>query len=371
MGYLDNSRGPAYPLILKDLELTSNLGAWFFSLASLSGLLVLISTSRWLPIIGVVNGTKISLIIMGIGSFCMGFIPYFNNQYFFLLFFSIIFGVGQGLCSICMNLLVAGGSTDTTRSRAFSALHACYGVASFLAPLVFSQFMEWKDSWSQFYLFMSILPFLVLFLVLRIGKGVPVPKEVAPKTNLSFKRRFMYGGAFSFYVASEIVISTRLIYFLIDAKGFENEAAASALSLFFLSLMGGRLLFAVLPMGGRSYWAMVLSLISSLIVFYFGYTKNPRYLAMLGGSMSFYFPMGLNWLTSRFEKGREQMIASVMTQIGVLLIVMHFFFGEVASRLGVEKALLIAPILLGTSLLFLVFLRKEEVSSDDQLPHPL
>lgn len=371
MGYLDNSRGPAYPLILKDLSLTPNLGAWFFSLASLSGLLVYLSSSMWLPVLGVVRGTKISLIIMGLGSMFMGLIPYLENQYYYLLFFSMVFGIGQGLSSFCMNLLVAEGCTPSTRSRAFSALHSCYGVASFVAPLVFTQFMEWKGSWSQFYLFMSALPFLIFVFVFKIGRGVTISKVAPLKTNLNFKRRFLYGGVFSFYVASEIVISTRLIYFLIDAKGFDSESAATSLSLFFLSLMGGRLLFAFLPMRERTYSAMIISLLSSILIFYFGYTKDPQILALLGGSMSYYFPMGMNWLTSRFEKGREQMIASVMTQVGVLLILMHFFFGELAANLGVEKALLMAPILLGISLLFLIVLKKEEPSSDDRLLHPL
>ncbi|MFT6067734.1 MAG: MFS family permease [Bacteriovoracaceae bacterium] len=362
MGYLDNSRGPAYPLILKDLSLTPSLGAWFFSLASLAGLIVLLTSSKWLPVIGVVRGTKLSLIIMGLGSLFMGFIPYLENQYFFLLLFSIIFGIGQGLVSFCMNLLVAEACTEDTRSRAYSALHSCYGVASFVAPLVFSQFMEWKESWSLFYLVMSFIPFLVFLLVFKIGKGVVVSKEQPLKTDLSFKRRFIYGGVFSFYVASEIVISTRLIYFLIEGKGISSESAAQSLSFFFLSLMGGRLLFAILPVKDKTYPAMVISLLSSIIIFYFGYTGDPRLLALLGGSMSFYFPMGMNWLNSRFEKGKEQMIASVLTQVGVLLVLMHFFFGELAGKLGVEKALLMAPVLLGISLLFLIVLKKEEPS---------
>jgi FHS family glucose/mannose:H+ symporter-like MFS transporter len=222
--------------------------------------------------------------------------------------------------------------------------------------------MEWKESWSLFYLVMSFIPFLVFLLVFKIGKGVVVSKEQPLKTDLSFKRRFIYGGVFSFYVASEIVISTRLIYFLIEGKGISSESAAQSLSFFFLSLMGGRLLFAILPVKDKTYPAMVISLLSSIIIFYFGYTGDPRLLALLGGSMSFYFPMGMNWLNSRFEKGKEQMIASVLTQVGVLLVLMHFFFGELAGKLGVEKALLMAPVLLGISLLFLIVLKKEEPS---------
>ena len=86
--------------------------------------------------------------------------------------------------------------------------------------------------------------------------------------------------------------------------------------------------------------------------------------------MSFYFPMGMNWLTSRFEKGREEMIGSCMTQVGVLLILMHLFFGKAATILGVEKALLMAPILILCSLFFLLLVRKRN-PSDDQLPRPL
>lgn len=370
MGYLDNSRGPAYPLILKDLDLSPALGSWFFSLSSLAGLIVYISAKKWLPILGVVKGTKLSLIIMGIGTLLMGLIPELPYQYFFLLLFSMIFGLGQGLSTYCMNLLVANATDSKIRSRAFSALHSCYGVASFAAPLIFVKFLAWEKSWSLFYLYMGVLPFIVLLFVLRIGSGVKIDTVKKEKGTLSFIRRSCYGGVFSFYVAGEIVISSRLIFYLVDGKGFSSEAAAEGLSLFFLTLMGGRLLFAFLPMQGRSYAAMVISLLASLCVFSYGYFINPWALGLLGGTMSFYFPMGMDWLTSRFENNREEMIASSMTQVGVILILMHLFFGEIASVAGVEKALLLAPVLILCSLFFLLLVRKES-SNDDQLPHPL
>ena len=335
------------------------MGSWFFSLASLAGLLVYISAKKWLPIFGVVRGTKLSLVIMGVGSLLMGILPHLPNQYFFLLVFSMVAGLGQGLSTYCMNLLVADATTIETRSRAFSALHSCYGVASFIAPLVFSEFYEWKSSWSLFYLYMGVFPFLVLLSVLKIGRGVNHSTSQPIKSGLSFWQRAAYGGVFSFYVASEIVVSSRLVFFLVDGKGFSSEEAARSLSLFFLSLMGGRMLFAFLPMKEKSYQAMVCSLLLSLIVFYYGYFHESWVLGLLGGSMSFYFPMGMNWLTSRFEKGREEMIGSSMIQVGLILILMHLFFGELASAVGVEKALLMAPCLILCSLVFLICLRKD------------
>jgi len=370
MGYLDNSRGPAYPLILKDLNLTPAMGSWFFSLSSLAGLIVYLTAKHWLPVLGVVRGTKLSLLIMSLGTFTMGVLPELPYQYFFLLFFSMIFGIGQGLSTYCMNLLVAEASSPEVRSRAFSALHSCYGVASFVAPLVFSFFLNWQHNWSSFYLVMSILPLVVWALVFKVGRGVKHEPKEPIQSGLSFLERIPYGGVFSFYVASEIVISSRLVYFLTEGRNFSSVDASKCLSLFFLSLMAGRILFAFLPMRGKSYHAMILSLVLTIVTFFLGYYLSPWVLGLLGGTMSFYFPMGMDWLTSNFEKGREQMIGSTMTQVGFLLIIMHVFFGKLASVVGVEKALLMCPFLTSISLVFLLVLGKRK-TSDDQPLRPL
>lgn len=367
MGYLDNSRGPAYPLLLKDLNLTPSLGSWFFSIASLSGLLVYLTNKKWLPKLGVVKGTKVSLFIMALGTLGLGFLPKLAPQYPMLLVFSVIFGVGQGLSTFCMNLLVPEATPVKWRSRAFSGLHSCYGIASFLAPLMFSYFQELQYSWSQFFLWMSLLPVIVLLGVFRIDGGIKVNDTKRETSGLSFSRRSLYGGVFSFYVASEIVMSSRLVFFLVEGRSFSNEKASEILSLFFLSLMLGRILFAFLPMQGKSYWAMVVSLILSFACFFFGYYENPWFLGLVGGAMSFYFPMGMDWLTTRFEKGREEMIAACMTQVGVLLILMHIFFGKLASVVGVEKALLMAPVLMVISFVFLIYLRVDNSSGDRPL----
>lgn len=343
------------------------MGSWFFSLSSLASLVVYLTANRWLPILSVVRGTKISLLIMAVGTFAMGVLPELPNQYFFLLLFSMIFGIGQGLSTYCMNLLVAEASPLEVRSRAFSALHSCYGIASFVSPLVFSFFLNWQGNWSTFYLVMSALPVIVFALVFKVGRGVVHDEKPPVQSGLNFVGRIPYGGVFSFYVASEIVISTRLVFFLTEARSFSSVDASKCLSLFFLSLMAGRMLFAFLPMRGKSYYAMIISLLLTIVTFLLGYFYNPWLLGLLGGTMSFYFPMGMDWITSKFDQGREQMIGSTMTQVGVLLILMHIFFGKLASMIGVEKALLMSPVLTFISLVFLLVLGNKEPSDDQPL----
>src|SRR5690606_34120290 len=71
----------------------------------------------------------------------------------------------------------------------------------------------------------------------------------APTSTLT---RLLYGGVFGFYVASEIIISTRLVLYLNAAHGIELENARFTLSIFFLLLLCGRFLFAILPIKGAS-----------------------------------------------------------------------------------------------------------------------
>ena len=134
-------------------------------------------------------------------------------------------------------------------------------------PLLFGHFLEWSGYWSSFYMYMGVLPFIVFIFIFKIGRGVPVNDYGKELSGLKFSKRFRYGAVFSFYVASEIIISSRLVYYLMEAKGYSSEAAREGLSLFFLSLMLGRLTFSFLPIRGKSYHAMVTSLLLSLSLF--------------------------------------------------------------------------------------------------------
>src|SRR5690606_16012750 len=132
----------------------------------------------------------------------------------------------------------------------------------------------------------------------------------APTSTLT---RLLYGGVFGFYVASEIIISTRLVLYLNAAHGIELESARFTLSIFFLLLLCGRFLFAILPIKGASQRWLLASCSATIIIYVMARWHSPYWLALTGFTMSYFYPVAMDWLTKKFPQGIEWMTASVLT----------------------------------------------------------
>ena len=72
MGTIDNARGPIYPEILQNFNLTPAWGSWIFTLGSLVSFFVAISVDWWLKKLNEINVTKACLILAALSSFILG-----------------------------------------------------------------------------------------------------------------------------------------------------------------------------------------------------------------------------------------------------------------------------------------------------------
>jgi len=358
LSFLDNGRGPAYPGLLDHFSITTKEGAYFFSVTSFSSIFVNYSAKYWLRWMSIVNGNRLALLLLSTSGFLISLAAH-KLSYTLLMIAAFVLGSGLSVMSVTMNVLVVEGSTPDKKRSMFSGLHAVYGVASFLAPFLFTFLISKEMTWSDYFNVVAIIPLIILagsFLIK--SKGNKEQSKAKLHIPIPFIKRVPFGFLFGLYVASEIMVSSRLVLYLKVSRGFDEAQASFYLSMFFAFLLLGRLIFAVkhFPLNNRSL--MFISLVTGISSFLAGLYVHPFFFPFMGFCVSYYFPISLDWLSDMFQEGVEFMTASMMTYIGIFLGVMHWAFGLLADSYGIETAFSIVPILQTICLILLFFIRE-------------
>lgn len=358
-GIIDNLRGPAYPSILEMFDVSNARGSLIFTLSAFSALITIALGRRWLRLLGELVSQRVFLIIIGIGGLGMGLSGYLDDGFIALLASSTFFGLGLGGTAISTNVLVAFGSSEKNRRRVYSGLHSMYGIASVIAPVIFSIAVRAGYDWRPLIMILSVLPFLVFAMSLRTPQ-IPRGGDISEKPfGVKLRTRLMVGFVLSFYVAAEVAISSRLVLFIHRTFDMSAADASLYLSLFFILLLAGRFAFFVFPFPGSSFRLMLISAIISLLLFVAGIFYHPIALSLCGLTMSYYFPCGMDWISKRFGENTGFMMTSVMTSVEALLIAMHWGIGLAADKAGVKNAMLLGPAFLVLTIVFLIMARGE------------
>ena len=361
MGLIDNSRGPTYPDLLVTFNFTTSKGSLIFTIASAAGLFINLTSRYWLKWIGAAGGVIYSLAAMFSGSLFIGLSPSLPYAELTLFSFSFILGLGLSACGISMNILVAQGAPERIRRQVFAGLHSTYGIASFLAPLFIYLSTLNSLSWNQYFMFLSLVPLFALFALLPCTpkKNSTQNVELDMQPPFSLIKRLPYAILFGSYVGSEIIVSSRLVLFSQQARQISEQQSGLMLSLFFFCLTFGRLFFAFFPVKRfSSERLLMISLLGSMGLFLGGFYISLWLLPLTGLAMSFFFPVGINWLNEQFPKHANFMTATAMTSIGFALIIVHFLFGKIAQSFSLEYAIWLVPICSLISLVTLLTLPK-------------
>ncbi len=101
---------------------------------------------------------------------------------------------------------------------------------------------------------------------------------------------FKLGIAISFYVATEMLIASRLVFYVNEFWHYELDQASSFLSIYFLLLLAGRLFFSFFTVPVKAINLLKGSLLVTIIFYLLGMYVHPYFLVAAGLSMSFFFP---------------------------------------------------------------------------------
>jgi len=354
LGFIDNSRGPVYPEILEYFNLTKSTGSLIFSLSSFMAFIGALTSKKWLGLLGAIRASKIALIFQIIACLIMGSVPSSELGYKLFLLGSMIFGLGVGIQSVSLNLIINDSTTDILRRRVYAGLHSMYGIASLIAPFFIGYNLSINFSWQDFFFYMAIIPGFVLvsFSLLKPNnlKDSSLGKITLSKVQLSYLCII-----FAAYITGEVLVSSRLVIYLTEAKSLNGESAAQMLSLFFLFLLTGRLIFAAKSFKISSRKLLYISLISSITTMVGGILIYTPLWALSGLGMSYFFPCAMDWLSESLGAEMDQTFARVMTAAGAALVSIHVIFGTISEQIGIDLAIWIAPMLHLIVLYFLHF----------------
>lgn len=386
LGFLDNARGPFFPLVLQDLHLTDTSGSWLFSVTSLLSFMASYSC-RWLiPLAGSIRVLRGSLFFMGLGFVGLGL----GGNYISVLVASGVLGIGQGIGSVAQHVLIQESSPESHWRRLFSGLHSNYGMASFLAPLIFSYAIGLNYPWTKIVFLFSGIPFIILFFSLfhfSRGRGLRnstlssspdkgikgingIGQESSSegkgegrgesKSNGGFQRNLSLWMAMilATYLVGELSLTTRMVLYLKRVTQWSAVSSANALTCFFLLMFLSRLVFFVGPSALKSSSRHVLSycLIFSTLFYGLGLSFHPVFLILCGLSLGPFFPVFIETIAQVFGKQASRAF-SVAISFGTLMtVIMHYGLGRLSDKMGIQVALWLGPVALLFSFLILSIL---------------
>ena len=253
----------------------------------------------------------------------------------------------MGIHSVTLNLIISQNTPLGSRRRVFAGLHAMYGIASFLCPLLISKVVGFYLSWQEYFLLLSIILLIIFFLSFSMKEKKSFNLRNAAESIKLRKPLWPMAILFSCYVSAEVLLSSRLVYYLTESKGFSSADASFQLSLFFIYLLIGRVSFALIPVKINTLTLLKISAPSSFILCLLGILYSPQFLAICGLSMSYFFPCAMDYIGEYFSaKELEIAFAKVMVCVGGVLVVLHLSFGQLTSWLSLDVSIWLLPSLI-------------------------
>ncbi len=291
-GFTDNLKGPTLPAMLAELNINYGIGGNVFFGEYVGFLISTLLTG----ILADRFGLKFVLLLAG---FCLalGVGGYSASQSASWLAASLfVVGLGLGAVELGTNAIIV--SLHHARKGLFLNLMAVmHGLGSMLAPLFAAWMFGLNVNWRIIYRwdFTLIVVFILLAGFLRFPRA-----EEKSQLNFGLIQKIAFGGlmpwfyaALALYVAAEIGMASWLVTFLQQVHHFTIATSNQSLSLFFATLMAGRLLggFLVQQAGYlRSIFFASLGALICISLGLFGPAQYSFFLPLTGFFFSIIFP---------------------------------------------------------------------------------
>ena len=349
LGLADNLRSALLPEIINNFSLTHSNASWFFVLSSFFSVIAGYFTNKLIFKYGIMVFFRLGLGLILSG--CLFF--YLAPSFLYLLISCCILGLGFGFLAITQNILVTENTNPAFTQRALSGLHSMYGFASFLAPILVNFSKNFQIKWSSPFLWSGLFSLGNLALSFLIKNhtaercNIPYNNahEAYPETTIFDKdsstklNRIYFVIMLSSYAAMELLVSTRLTSYLNHGLHWDLEKSSQYLSIFFLCLLSGRILFSFLRLPLNTKQTLALSLWSSLFLILIGLQINPLYLALSGFTMAPFYPLAVGWLRELFPDSISKMMSYSISIQSLTIIFMNLLIGWFSDNWGINQAM--------------------------------
>ena len=358
-GLIDNVRGPIFPDLIAEYALSDARASLFFFVAAAATFANNVVLFGWMGRLGAARTMGVYSLIQALGLVVTGF----GRSYETTLVGSVLVGVSFGGIGIATNVLVAESAPLHSRRQWLAGLHAMYGASSLLGPVWVTLFYGFASGWRAPVGWLAAGSVLMsgAALAANQGRGGGRLTGSAGRSRTGPARRPVAAGVYyglicMCYVGAELAISTRLPLYARREWGYSAAAANGLLSAFFIGLFAGRFLFAMVRIPWHSRFVLVCSGVNGLVCVVLGLVHHPGWLAAAGVCLSVFYPAVIALISD--EHGPDGTTAFVtswcITFQALGLMAMHLGIGGLSDRIGLGRALWVAPAALLAMLVLVV-----------------
>jgi MFS family permease len=245
------------------------------------------------------------------------------------------------------------------RDRALTEANVGAAACAVLAPLLLGVLQETPVGWRAA---MALPPIVFIVLYLRYRQQPLRPAPIARPTGVH-ARLPLSCWLLAALVAVGIAVEFCPVYFgaeLLTTDGLRTGQAATAMSGFYLGILGGRVAAAWLTRrAGRAVPLLYASLTVTIAGFVLFWLAAPPILAITGlficglGVANLY-PLSLALALAAAPGNEDTANARIQLLGGAFVVVAPFLLGSLADQLGLRAAFTIEPVLIGACALLLV-----------------
>jgi MFS transporter, FHS family, glucose/mannose:H+ symporter len=339
LGLGDNIRGPLFPEVLSQLEITNSVGAWFFAISSLFGALGAALAAIFISKFGRHIVLSSALLCFGLGFILMGM----DSSFMLMLAASAVIGASMGFLGVVQNTMVALASSENNRSRALGGLHAMYGLASFCAPLVVSFFAFFGFFWKSAFFFAGGIALVISSISFYM---LPAQETELSSQHKKINRQQLWlAFALALYVLAEVMISSRMALYFRSEQKMNLEESSLMVTVFFIFLLAGRLLITRFQVINHLRLFITFLLFASAVTVYLGLYFNSWFLPFSGLFMAAIYPLSVNWFSILFKQSLDALMSWVTALQSFGLFVMHLGVGRLTDTMGLTQALLLGIVI--------------------------
>ena len=360
LGWMDNARGPFFLILLEKTRISSSEGSLFFALASFVAIISSALVGRFIGLFGLKALLILGGALMTLSPFGLIFFP----TLFGALVTAFLFGASLGLVAVGQNILVGQIENEDFKRRFFSLLHCFYALAAMTAPLsvlVLKNYVLWN------YILIAVsflsIPFMILVFFLKFEKenrkNINMNFELTPP-KWTDKTSFLWVLFMSFYVSSELILSTRMVV-LVKSFNKSFDVASHHLFYFFFFMLGSRLLFFLFQFKSSAFKVLSFCILGGLLSSILGYLVNPLFFAIVGGFIGPVFPTVMEELSRTWSKRFDTMISRVISLSSFFVVLTHMSVGRLTDLYGIQQSLIVVPVLLSLSFVTLFYKRMQSI----------
>lgn len=347
LGLVDNARGPVFPDVLREFDLSDTAGSLFFLTASLASVIHNAAFYRFLSVTDPKRLVGIYTLVMAAGALLISH----ATEYRWTLLACAILGVGFGGLGVGQNAAVQEAPPEH-RQRALGLLHTMYGVSSFAAPLFISQLAPF--GWRLALALLSLPSVFVGLLIVfesawgkikarrsKRSKRVVLEEFTLAPADIPPLAPWLGAVLVALLVVAEISVSSRLTLLARREWGFSAESAGQWLAIYFVAMTASRISIGIFkfPISSRTllYVSLFLGIPFLLLGFMpLGFPKEIRmmFLAGFGFPIAMGYPLAMTRLAEIFGAQKQAVTSKCLLLQSGAAMLMHFSLGWGADSRG-------------------------------------